>query len=408
MSDATELSSPQPAPAPAPPGNGRRKLLLRLVLLVVVLAALGWAFWYFSYDRWHASTDDAYVDGNVVQITPRIAGTVIRIGADDNDLVRQGQALVELDRANADVALARAEAALGQAVRKVSGLYGTVRSAEADVALRQAALQQARADLERRQQLAASGAISREELAHVRDAVISAQSALAAAQAQLAAARAQTVDTDVASHPDVRAAAASLRQAWLDDQRTNLPAPVTGYVAKRTVQLGQHVQPGTPLMAVVPLAGVWVNANFKETQLAQMRIGQPVTLTADVYGDAVTYHGRVAGLGVGTGSAFSLLPAQNATGNWIKIVQRLPVRITLQPEELARHPLRIGLSMEASVDLREQTLPMLATEPPGQPVLSTDVYASDSAAVDRLIAQIVAQNAGATAAPAHPAATNGH
>ena len=408
MTEATAAAADAPPPpaVPVPPRRRKRRVLLWGVLLLVVLGALAWGLWYQLDGRWSESTDDAYVAGNVVQITPRIAGTVIRIGADDNDLVRQGQTLVELDRANADVALEQAEASLGQAVRKVSGLYGSLRAAEADVGARQATLQQARADLQRRQQLAGSGAVSREELAHARDALARAQSALTAAQAQAAIAHAQVRGTDVASHPDVHAAAARLRQAWLDDQHTRLPAPVTGYVAKRTVQLGQHVQPGTPLMAVVPLASVWVDANFKETQLTHMRIGQPVTLTSDLYGDAVTYHGRVAGLGIGSGSAFSLLPAQNATGNWIKIVQRLPVRITLQADELAAHPLRIGLSMEASVDLHQQSLPTLATEPPSQPALSTDVYGSDPAEADRLIAAIIARNDGA--APAHPAASARH
>ena len=364
MSDAATTTAngsapaaPTPTPTPAQPApNGknkrRRSIFFWALTLIVVLGAIGVGAWYFLDGQWYESTDDAYVSGNVVEITPRIPGTVIRIGADDNALVHRGQALVTLDPSNADVALAQAKAGLAQAVRKVRALYSTASTSRADVAVREAAVKQAQADYNRRSQLAATGAISREELAHARDALITAKSSLAAVHGQLASAEAQISGTDITNHPDVEAAAAQLRSAWLDDQRTVLPAPVTGYVAKRTVQVGQHVQPGTPLMAVVPLDDVWVDANFKETQLTRMRIGQPVTLTADIYGDDVTYHGTVVGLGIGTGSAFALLPAQNATGNWIKIVQRLPVRIALDPAQLRKHPLRVGLSMEATIDTR--------------------------------------------------------
>ncbi|SRR5579875_4411 len=378
--------------------DARRKLLMRSLVGVIVLAAIAWGLYYFLVGRWYEGTDDAYVNGNVVQITPQIPGTVVSIGADDNDYVREGQVLVKLDPADADVALAQAEAALAQTVRKVRGLYSTVHSSRADVAVREAALKQAEADYARRKGLAASGAISAEELAHARDALVAAQSALAAAEGQLAVTNAVVEDTTIASHPDVKAAAAKVRAAWLNDMRTTLVAPVSGYVAKRTVQVGQRVQPGTPLMAVVPLHQVWVDANFKETQLEHMRIGQPVTLTSDLYGSGVKFQGHVEGLGVGTGSAFSLLPAQNATGNWIKIVQRLPVRIALDPAELDKHPLRIGLSMDVTVNLHDQSGPILSTQPPQHPVFSTDVYARQTAAADALIAQIIHDNSAAATA----------
>jgi len=382
----------------------RRRWLLRGLAIIVILAGAGWTAWHLLVGRWHESTDDAYVGGNVVQITPQIPGTVVSIGADDNDFVEAGQMLATLDAADADVALAQAEAALAQAVRKVRGLYSAAHSSEAEVAVRQAAADQARADYRRRQGLAASGAISAEELAHARDALTSAESALAATRAQLATATAQVSGTDIATHPDVLAAAARVRAAWLDDHRTVLPAPVAGHVAKRSVQVGQRVQPGTPLMAVVPLREVWVDANFKETQLEHMRIGQAVTLSADLYGDGVVYHGRVAGLGIGTGSAFSLLPAQNASGNWIKVVQRLPVRITLDPGELEQHPLRIGLSMAVEVDLHDRSGATLSSQAPREVALSTDVYRHDRAEADALIARIIAANegedGGAAGAPA--------
>jgi membrane fusion protein, multidrug efflux system len=375
----------------------KRRLMLRGLVGVVVIVAIAWGLYYLLVGRWYENTDDAYVDGNVVQITPQIPGTVISIGADDNDYVEAGQTVVKLDRSNADVALAQAEAALAQTVRKVRGLYSTVHSSQADVAAREAVVEQAEADYRRRKGLAASGAISAEELAHARDALTTARSALAAAQAQLATTDAMVAGTQIATQPDVKAAAAQVRAAWLNDQRTTLVAPVSGYVAKRTVQVGQRVQPGMPLMAVVPLKQVWVDANFKETQLQDMRIGQPVTLTSDVYGGDVVYHGHVAGLGIGTGSAFSLLPAQNASGNWIKIVQRLPVRIALDSRELDKHPLRIGLSMDVNVNLHDQSGSMLSKNAPQDPVFSTDVYARSESAADALIAKIIRDNSGAGA-----------
>lgn len=378
----------------------KRRVLLRSLVGVIIVVAIVWVLYYLFLGRWYESTDDAYVNGNVVQITPQVPGTVISIGADDNDYVRAGQSLVKLDPTNTDVALEKAEAALAQTVRKVRGLYSTVHSASADVAAREAAVAQAKADFQRRKGLAASGAISAEELAHARDALTTAESALAAAQAQLATTSALVSDTKIASHPDVKAAAAAVRAAWLNDQRTTLVAPVSGYVAKRSVQVGQRVQPGMPLMAVVPLDEVWVDANFKETQLEHMRIGQPVSLTSDVYGSSVTYHGHVEGLGVGTGSAFSLLPAQNASGNWIKIVQRLPVRISLEKSELDKHPLRIGLSMNVDVNLHNQKGPMLAQQLPQHAVFSTDVYTRSQADADALIAKIIhANSAGAAGTP---------
>ena len=332
--------------------NRRRGLLLRGLLAVIVLVAVGWTIWYFLIGRWYQGTEDAYVDGNVVQITPQIPGTVVSIGADDNDFVKAGQVLVVLDAADAEVALEQAEAGLAQTVRRVRGLYSGAGAAQADVAARKAAFERAQADFDRRRDLAKTGAISSEELAHARDALTAARSALTAAQQQLEVSQALVDDTRVASHPDVRAAAAKLRAAWLDHDRTTLRAPVSGYVAERNVQVGQRVQPGAPLMAVVPLQQVWVTANFKETQLTRMRIGQPVTLTSDLYGRKVDFRGHVAGLGIGTGSAFALLPAQNATGNWIKVVQRLPVRIRLDPEQLKRHPLQVGLSMTVTINTR--------------------------------------------------------
>jgi len=318
---------------------------------------------------------------------------VITIGADDGDLVHAGDVLVKLDPADADVALQQARANLANTVRKVRGLYSNVNGAQAEVAVRKIAVDKAQADVSRRRDLAKSGAISAEELSHALNALTTAQSALTTAQQQLQTNKVLVDDTVVASHPDVQAAAAHLRGAYLDDVRTSLVAPVDGYIAKRSVQLGQRVAPGAPLMAVVPLHGVWIDANFKETQLNNMRIGQPVEIRADVYGGAVTYKGKVESLGVGTGSAFSLLPAQNATGNWIKIVQRVPVRVFFtDPKQLEDHPLRIGLSTKVSVNLHDTSGALLAKQSPTQPAFSTDVYKAQLAKADGVIAEIIHAN----------------
>ncbi|HTV84994.1 MAG TPA: efflux RND transporter periplasmic adaptor subunit [Dyella sp.] len=392
------MSSPNPNTADssvvqAPAASNRRGVLLRVLAAVVVLALIGWTAWYFLDGRWYESTDDAYVNGNIVQITPRIAGTVTSIRADDGDYVKQGDVLVTLDKTDADVGLQRAAANLGNTVRRVRGLYSTVQGAQAQLAVQKVALAKARADYERRRDLAKTGAISAEELSHARDALTAAQNALTNAQQALQTNQVLVDDTVVASHPEVMAAAAQYREAYLDDIRTTMVAPVSGYIAKRTVQVGQRVQPGTALMAVVPLHQVWVDANFKETQLTHMRIGQPVEIISDVYGGSVKYKGQVESLGVGTGSAFSLLPAQNATGNWIKIVQRIPVRVVFtDPSQLDKNPLRIGMSMDTDVDLHNQGGAMLAQQPRTEGRFSTDVYQNELAQANVQIEKILHAN----------------
>jgi membrane fusion protein (multidrug efflux system) len=389
MSNDTQAS-------PSPAAQTQRKRWLAIV--VGVFAAIGiayGAYWAIAL-RYVQTTDDAYVNGNVVQITPQISGTVVAIGADDTQFVKAGRTLVQLDQADAKVALDQADAQLAKAVREVRSLFATSAQLQAAVAMRQSDLAKASEDLARRERLASSGAVSGEERQHARDAANSATAALLAAQQELEANRARVDRTTVENHPDVRNAAARVRDAYLTYSRTALPAPVSGFVAKRAVQLGQRVGPGAPLMAIVPLDQVWVDANFKEPQLAGMRVGQRVTLTADLYGGKVVYHGRVAGFGAGTGSAFALLPAQNATGNWIKIVQRVPVRIALDAQELAAHPLQIGLSMQVEVDTHERTgerLPQLAQR---APTYATDVFHwQDGLANERVRAIIAANESGA-------------
>ncbi len=389
--------------AGAAPANGRRGRLLRLLFGLFLLAGIGYGVYWALVARYVESTDDAYVGGNLVQITPQVAGTVLAIGADDTDYVKAGQTLVQLDQADARIALEQAEAALARSVRQVRNIVATTAQIEAGVAQREAEIERARADLARRAPLAASGALAAEELQHARDTLAGSRAALDAAEQQLAAHKTLIDHTTVATHPDVRAAAARVREAYLNYARTALPAPVSGIVAKRGVQLGQRVAPGTPLMAVVPLDEVWVDANFKERQLLNLRLGQPVKLHADIYGSAVEFHGHVAGFGAGTGSAFALLPPQNATGNWIKVVQRVPVRISLDPAELAQHPLRLGLSMLAEVDTHERGGERRSTTAHAEPAYRTDVYAPLNRVADERVAAIITANGGnATAARRAP------
>ena len=397
--------SEQQAPAPMQRGNPKRKKALLALAATVAVVAVIWGGYEWLVASHYETTDNAYVQGNVVQITPQVGGTVMTIQAEETDYVKAGQPLVKLDPSDAKVGLEQAEAALGQTVRQVRTLYtnngslaAQVKLREADVAKAEAEVRRAQDDLNRRSGLVASGAVSREELNHAQAQLNAARSTLAAAQAgvvsareQLASNQAMTAGTSVEQHPQVEAAAAKVREAWIALQRTVLVAPVDGYVAKRTVQLGQRIAPGAPLMSVVPLKEVWVDANFKEVQLRQIRLGQPVKLTADVYGKRVEYDGKVAGLGVGTGSAFSLLPAQNATGNWIKVVQRVPVRIALDDRELDQHPLRVGLSADVTVDISHDQGKVLAAGP-AQPAAETKVYDQIASQADAEADKVIAAN----------------
>jgi len=405
----TPASSETPeSPTPNSPRRARRWGLLALGA-VVVLGALGYGTYWFVDGRYYESTDDAYVDGDVVQVTSEVPGTVLSLKADDTQLVSAGQPLLQLDPADAKIAVADAEADLARAVRQVRGLFAQSKELRAQIEEREQAERTADDDLKRRGGLIADGAISAEELSHARDAVTTARANVAAAREQLGQTIAQIDGTTIADHPQVLAAAAAVRNAELALHRTDITSPVSGVIAKRSVEVGQRVAAGTPLLAVVPLEDVWVNANFKEVQLQRMRAGQPVTVRTDLYGSGVTYHGRLVGIAAGSGSAFALLPAQNASGNWIKIVQRVPVRILLDPEELRAHPLRVGLSATVRVDLHDTSGPAMTTAVRNVP-LPTEPSAGDDPAVDARIAQIIADNAGPKAnEPAHLAHTvTGH
>lgn len=393
---SNESNTPQP---PAAAKNGRRKLLMSAA--AVGFAALGAAYgvYWLTVGRYDMFTDDAYVSGNVIQVSPQIAGTVVGVHADDTDFVKAGEPLVNIDPTDAKLALDQAEAHFEQTLREVRALYSNDGALAATVALQETNLARLQEDLARRQKLADTGAVSTEELKHARDAVQQGTAQLTSARKQLEANRVLVDNTTLMNHPRVSLAAAQLREAYLAWRRTVVPAPVTGQVARRAVQVGQRTAPGTPLMAIVPLDQLWVDANFKEGQLSAMRIGQPVTLTADLYGGSIVYHGKVAGFSAGTGAAFSLLPAQNATGNWIKVVQRVPVRIALDAAELQSHPLRVGLSMEVNVTTRDQSGPQLSSGRQKETVAATTVFADLDKEADGIIADLAAKSRGNDAAP---------
>lgn len=421
-----EAASPATS-APSSPKGSRRRKALTLLLLVFGSIGLAGFLWWFFIGQWRADTDNAYVAGNIVQVTPQTAGTVVAVNVNNTDRVQQGQLLVQLDETDARVTLDSAEAVLADAVRSVRGLYASTSQSDAGI-------EQARADLSRARHQAEQAAAQRQNaqdeynrLANLRQqkfvsveslnqaqttlqaaeaslaaadsAVTAAKAALQKAQAQQAGAAGQTENTSIANHPKVQAAAAQVRQAYLTLERTRIPAPAGGDIAQRSVQVGAKVTPGMALMAIIPPEQMWVDANFKETQLADVRIGQPVKLTADLYGSDVVYHGKIAGFAAGTGSAFALLPAQNASGNWIKIVQRVPVRIELDPAELQEHPLRIGLSMRAEVDTHDRSGPIVSSgSGEDKATLShTDVFARQAQQADAVIAQIIADNSGKAA-----------
>ena len=373
-----------------PASNRKRKITMILLFIVILIAAVAYGLYYFLDARFHVDTDDAYVNGNVVQITPQVTGTVVAVNADNTQTVKMGEPVVVLDPADARIALQQAEANLAQTVRRVHGLYVDDDQYRADVAQRQSDLSKAHDDLQRRLATGMTGAVSDEEISHARDALRSARAALDSAQQRLASNRALTMNTTIERHPDVLASAAKVRDAYLAYARNTLPAPVTGYIAERSVQVGQRVSPGTPLMSVVPLEQVWIDANFKEWQLRNIRVGQPVLLTADVYGSSVSFRGKVVGFSPGTGSALALLPAQNATGNWIKVVQRLPVRNEVDPRQLHQHPLRVGLSMNVDVDIKDQSGGQLG-DPPNSSY-TTNVFAKYGDEANAEIERIIAEN----------------
>jgi len=382
-------------PAPETSDNGkRRRILLRIAAVFVVIGVLWALYWQLVLTK-RERTDDAYVNGNKVVISAQVPGTVVSVLTDDTQLVQVGQVLVRLDPVDAQISLARSASALAQAVRQVRQTTSTAEQYDSLIATRRIELARAQADLAKREPLLAAKAIAPEEVRHARESVDLAKAAVTQAVRQASAAHAMIDGTQVQNNPAVLEAKSAFRDAWIAAQRNAVVAPVTGYVAERSVQLGQHIQAGQALMTVIPLHALWVDANFKEVQLRNLRIGQAAEVRTDLYGGAFIYHGHVTGMSAGTGAAFALLPPQNASGNWIKVVQRVPVRIEIDDRELAKSPLRVGLSATVTVDTAKTDGAVLAAKASDKTVGETDVYSQDLARANAEADAIVSRNLGA-------------
>ncbi|HGM5490667.1 TPA: multidrug efflux MFS transporter periplasmic adaptor subunit EmrA [Serratia fonticola] len=390
MSASAETQTPQ-----QPAGKKRqRKFWLLLLTFIFVIIGVAYLVYWFLVLRHHQETDDAYVAGNQVQIMAQVSGSVNSVTFDNTDFVRKGDVLLTLDPTDAEQAFERAKTALANSVRQTHQLVINGKQYQANIALRKSELNKVENDLKRRVVLGNADAIGREELQHARDAVDNAKAALEVAVQQYNANQAMVLNTPLDQQPAILQAGAQMRDAWMALQRTRIVSPITGFVSRRSVQVGAQISPGTPLLAVVAPDHVWVDANFKETQIANMRIGQSATVVSDLYGDDVVFQGKVVGIDMGTGSAFSLLPAQNATGNWIKVVQRLPVRIELDPQQVAKHPLRIGLSTLVRVDTTNLDGLVLSDTVRQKPLFETSALTLDLAPVNQMIADVIHANAG--------------
>jgi membrane fusion protein (multidrug efflux system) len=374
-----------------PKARRKKVIILSAIAAVFVLAGLAWLLLYIFVFSQRETTDDAYVKGDMVMISSRIAGTVVEVAVEETDRVHQGQVLVKLDPVDARVALMNAEGQLAQAVREAQARMQQANQADAAIPQRRAQYEQARDEYNRRHPLLERRAVSAEEVDTGKRQMQQALAALQAAEREAAAAHAQVDGTTVEDFPAVIQARAQFRNAWVNNGRNAIVSPIEGYAARRQVQVGQRIQPGQDLLTVVPLSDLWVDANFKETQLEHIRIGQPVKITTDMYSD-VEYRGTVVGLNAGTGSAFSLLPAENATGNWIKVVQRLPVRVAINADDLRKHPLRIGLSTYVNVDTRDRNGRVLAETPRDKPLASTNVYEQEMDRADERAQEIIRAN----------------
>ncbi|HGJ5873607.1 MAG TPA: multidrug efflux MFS transporter periplasmic adaptor subunit EmrA [Arsenophonus apicola] len=372
----------------------KRRTIIILVSIFFIITALICGIYWFLVLRHHQSTDNAYIAGNQIQIMSQVPGSVITVNVENTDFVKSGTVLVMLDPKDAILALEKAKTNLANSVRQTHQHMINSRQYQANISLRRSEQNKLQQDLQRREILGQSNVIGKEELQHAREAVTSAKAALDVAVEQFNANQAIVLDTPLDKQPAVLQAATELRNAWLTLKRTQIVTPIDGYVSRRSVQVGARITPATPLMAVVPSDNMWIDANFKETQLADIRIGQPAKITTDFYGKSVVYQGSVEGLDMGTGSAFSLLPAQNASGNWIKIVQRLPVRITIDAEQLKKYPLRIGLSSEVTVDTSNKNGLTLSQKIRANPVYHTNVFKIDMAPVDQLVTDIINNNSG--------------
>ena len=369
----------------------RKKGLSIFILLLLLISIGSAAYWYF-FIKGFEETEDAYVSGNQVMVSAQVAGNISKINVDNMDPVQAGDVLLELDDTNAKLSFEQAKSNLANAVRQVSQLNYTVKQLKSAVRANEITLAQAQGNLNRRVQLVKDGAIDKESFQHAKEAVELAKANLTTSQNQLGANQALLLDGPLSEQPQIQSAVSNLKQAWLNLERTKIRSPIKGYVARRNAQVGQAVSVGGALMAVVTTEQMWLDANFKETQLTHMRIGQPVEIHFDLYGKDKTFNGKVVGIEMGTGSAFSLLPTQNATGNWIKVVQRVPVRIQLDPQQLAENPLRIGLSATVKVNVTDSQGETLRNQAPATTLYSTNVLQYDESAVNNLIESIIRDN----------------
>ena len=370
----------------------QRKKGLSIFILLLLLIAIGSAAYWFFFIKGFEETEDAYVSGNQVMVSAQVAGNISKINVDNMDPVQAGDVLLELDDTNAKLSFEQAKSNLANAVRQVSQLNYTVKQLKSAVRANEITLAQAQGNLNRRVQLVKDGAIDKESFQHAKEAVELAKANLTTSQNQLGANQALLLDGPLSEQPQIQSAVSNLKQAWLNLERTKIRSPIKGYVARRNAQVGQAVSVGGALMAVVTTDQMWLDANFKETQLTHMRIGQPVEIHFDLYGKDKTFNGKVVGIEMGTGSAFSLLPTQNATGNWIKVVQRVPVRIQLDPQQLIENPLRIGLSAAVKVNVSDSQGETLRNQAPSTTLYSTNVLQYDESAVNNLIESIIRDN----------------
>ena len=370
----------------------QRKKGLSIFILLLLLIAIGSAAYWFFFIKGFEETEDAYVSGNQVMVSAQVSGNISKINVDNMDPVQAGDVLLELDDTNAKLSFEQAKSNLANAVRQVSQLNYTVKQLKSAVRANEITLAQAQGNLNRRVQLVKDGAIDKESFQHAKEAVELAKANLTTSQNQLGANQALLLDGPLSEQPQIQSAVSNLKQAWLNLERTKIRSPIKGYVARRNAQVGQAVSVGGALMAVVTTEQMWLDANFKETQLTHMRIGQPVEIHFDLYGKDKTFNGKVIGIEMGTGSAFSLLPTQNATGNWIKVVQRVPVRIQLDPQQLAENPLRIGLSATVKVNVSDSKGETLRDQAPATTLYSTNVLQYDESAVNNLIESIIRDN----------------
>ncbi|MCB1115713.1 MAG: HlyD family efflux transporter periplasmic adaptor subunit [Chlamydiia bacterium] len=370
----------------------KRNKVLIFVAIGFALCGLIFLIYWAQVLRYEEYTDDAYVSGNMIELTPQVPGIIASINVDNTDFVEEGQVLIELDKTDALLAFEKAKNTLAETVRSTVQMFIQVERLQAELEVKEAALFRAEKDYQNRVNLVGIGAVSREEFEHVESAYIGAKASVKETMGALQGAIAEVQGTTVATHPNVKKSADLVRDAYVALQRCDLLAPMSGYIAQRTAQLGEYVNVSEPLLAVIPLNALWVDANFKEVQLSKMRVGQTAVMKSDLYGRKVTYIGKVIGINPGTGSTFSALPPQNATGNWIKIVQRVPVRISLNPQELKNHPLWLGLSMEVTVDISDLSNEMLRQKEESAPLYQTKIYRNQEKGASPIIEKIIQEN----------------